>query len=54
MGQRDLALEANLNLMSQAELRKIAALHPGWSFRFRFGRLLGLKSNIVLFAEKKT
>jgi SAM-dependent methyltransferase len=53
IGQRELAMEANLNLMTERELRRIIALHPEWSFHFRAGRLLGLKSNIVLFAAKK-
>jgi SAM-dependent methyltransferase len=54
IGQHELAMEANLNLMTEGELRKITALHPDWSFHFRLCRLLGLKSNIVLFAAKKT
>lgn len=53
LGHRELAMEANLNLMTESELSGIAALHPDWSFYFRSGRLLGLKSNIVLFATKK-
>ena len=52
LGQPELAMEANLNLMTERELRNIAGLHPDWSFRFRAGRLLGWKSNIILFATK--
>ncbi len=54
MGHHELAMEANLNLMTERELRKITVSHPDWSFHFRSGRLLGLKSNIVLFATRKT
>jgi ubiquinone/menaquinone biosynthesis C-methylase UbiE len=52
-GHHELALEANLNLMTESELRRIAALYPNWSFHFRSGRFLALKSNIVLFAAKR-
>jgi hypothetical protein len=54
MGQHELAMETNLNLMTEGELRKIAASHPDWSFHFRSCHVLGWKSNIVLFAAKKT
>jgi SAM-dependent methyltransferase len=54
IGHHELATEANLNLMTEGELRKITALHPDWSFHFRSGHWLGLKSNAVLFAAKKT
>ena len=54
LGQIELAMEANLNLMTEGELRRIAALHPDWSFHFRSGRLVGWKSNFVLFATRKT
>lgn len=53
LGHHELAMEANLNPLTQGELRRIAALHPDWLFTFRSGRLLGWKSNIVLFATKK-
>jgi hypothetical protein len=53
LGHHELAMEANLNLMTESELCRIAALHPDWAFHFRAGRVLGWKSNIVLFAAKK-
>lgn len=53
MGQHELAMEANLNLMTKGELRKIAAFHPDWSCYFRSCRVLGWKSNIVLFATRR-
>jgi len=52
IGHHELAMESNLNLVTEGELRKIAALHLDWAFHFGSARLLGLKTNIVIFATK--
>jgi hypothetical protein len=46
------AEEANLNLMTKAELMRLAPRHADWRFVMRFGRLLGLNSNLVLCAHR--
>lgn len=51
-GQSDLALEANLNLITESEIRRMCANHPGWSYRFASAKLLCLKSNLIVFARK--
>jgi hypothetical protein len=45
------AQEANLNLMTEHELRRIANRHGGWSFRFASPRLCGLPTNILLIGR---
>jgi ubiquinone/menaquinone biosynthesis C-methylase UbiE len=50
-GQRELASEANLNLITEREIRCMSTNQPGWSFRFASTRLLGFKSNLVVFAR---
>lgn len=52
IGQPDLAMEANLNLVTEYELRRMLIHHSDWSFDFSSARLFGWKSNIVLFARK--
>ena len=47
------AEEANLNLMTARELRRIAAAHQGWSWRFLAPRLLGWPSNLLVVAERR-
>jgi len=46
------AEEANLNLMTETEVRAIMAGHNGWRFRFAPTKLLGWPSNIVLMAQR--
>lgn len=48
MGQHDLALESNLNLMTSSELGAISRNHPAWKMRVLSSRLLGWKSNLIL------
>jgi len=48
LGQRELAREENLNLMTSAELRRAARGLEGWSFRIVHHRLLGFNSNLIL------
>jgi Methyltransferase domain len=52
LGQSDLADEANLNLATPDDVRRMIAGKPGWSFEIVFARLLGWRSNIVLFARR--
>ncbi len=47
------AEEANLNLMTTAELAEIGRQHPGWSFSFAPAYLWGWKSNLVLVGERR-
>jgi hypothetical protein len=51
MGQTELAKEENLNLMTERDLRKAVEGVSDWSFRFDEARLLGLRSNLVLFGR---
>jgi hypothetical protein len=44
--------EANLNLMTERELRRIAAGHADWSFRFVSPRLWGWPSNLVIVGSR--
>jgi len=46
------AQEANLNLMTQAELRRVMAGFPGLRHHFAPTRLWGWTSNIVLMIHK--
>lgn len=46
------AEETNLNLMTERELRRIAARHPDWSFRFLSPRLWGWPSNLVIVGSR--
>ena len=50
--QPELAKEENLNLMTERDLRNTVAGVSGWSFRFDEARLLGLKSNLILFGHR--
>lgn len=52
LGHTDLAKEENLNLMTARELRDAVRNIEGWSFRFGTARLLGLKSNLILFGNR--
>jgi hypothetical protein len=52
MGQTELAKEENLNLMTERDLRKAVEGVSDWSFRFDEARLLGLRSNLVLFGRR--
>lgn len=49
---RFFAEEANLNLMTQGELARIAAAHSGWRWRFVPTRLCGWPSNLVLIGRR--
>jgi ubiquinone/menaquinone biosynthesis C-methylase UbiE len=46
------AEEGNLNLMTERELRRIAAHHPDWSFRVLSPRLWGWPSNLVIVGSR--
>jgi ubiquinone/menaquinone biosynthesis C-methylase UbiE len=52
IGLEFFADEANLNLMSKNGLLAIARRHPEWRFAVRYGRLLGLNSNLILCAHR--
>lgn len=52
LGYGFFAEEANLNLMTAAELRRIMVRFPGCSYRFAPTRLLGWPSNLVLMIRK--
>jgi ubiquinone/menaquinone biosynthesis C-methylase UbiE len=52
MGQSELAEESNLNLMTGRELRGAAGSATEWRFRLAAARLLGWKSNLVLFGHR--
>src|SRR5262249_24404798 len=45
------AEEANLNLMTKTDLMRLAPRHPDWRIAMRYGRLLGLNSNLILCAH---
>jgi ubiquinone/menaquinone biosynthesis C-methylase UbiE len=51
LGYGPLAEEENLNLLTAAELRSISAPIPGWRFRIAAARLVGWKSNLILFGH---
>jgi hypothetical protein len=46
------AEESNLNLMTKSDLLRLAPQHANWRFVLRFGRLLGLNSNLILCAHR--
>lgn len=46
------AEEANLNLLDAGDIRAMTAAHLGWRFGHAHGRLLGLASNLILFADR--
>jgi hypothetical protein len=46
------AEETNLNLMTKDELLSLAPRHANWRFVMRFGRLLGVNSNLILCAHR--
>ena len=52
LGQVDLADEANLNLVTRRDVRQMLVDQPDWLFELASPRLLGWKSNIVLFARR--
>jgi len=52
IGLQFFAQEENLNLMTRRNLLTIARAHPNWRFVVRFGRLLGLNSNLILCAHR--
>jgi hypothetical protein len=52
MGQKELAREENLNLMTERELREAVKDIESWSFQVEHARLAGLKSNLVLFGRR--
>ncbi len=53
LGFGPLAEEANLNLMSEGELRSATATFSGWRFNFAGAHLWGWKSNLILFAHRR-
>jgi ubiquinone/menaquinone biosynthesis C-methylase UbiE len=53
LGFGDLADEANLNLMTSHELKRLAACIPRWRFRVASPRLFGWRSNLVLFGHSE-
>jgi ubiquinone/menaquinone biosynthesis C-methylase UbiE len=54
LGFHELAEEQNLNLMTARELRAIAGRTGGWRIRIAAARLLGWKSNLLLFGHRLT
>jgi hypothetical protein len=38
--------------MTERELRAVTAVLPGWRFGFAGARLLGWKSNLILFGHR--
>jgi len=52
-GYKFFADEANLNLMTSAQLSRILARHAGWRYRFVPTRLCGWTSNLVLVANRE-
>jgi hypothetical protein len=52
MGYGFFAEEANLNLLSAANLRELCDGFPGWRFTIARQRLLGITSNLLLFAQR--
>lgn len=53
LGHAFFAEERNLNLMSRSDLSKIATRFSGWRFEIVPAKLLGLTSNLMLFASKQ-
>jgi hypothetical protein len=54
LGFDELARERNLNLMTASELRTITRAAAGFDFRIAAARLLGWKSNLILFGLRPT
>ncbi len=52
IGQDELAREEKLNLMTERDLREAIKCTKGWAFHVEYARLLGLKSNLVLFGRR--
>lgn len=52
MGYSFFAEEANLNLLSPGDMHALWAHFPGWKFSLVRQRLLGLTSNLLLFAQR--
>jgi len=52
LGFGPLAEEQNLNLMNASELRDITKRFTGWRFNLAAARLLGWRSNLILFAHR--
>ena len=52
LGQTELAKEQNLNLMTECDLRKAVEGISDWSFIYDEARLLGFRSNLVLFGRR--
>jgi hypothetical protein len=52
LGYGPLAEEANLNLMTARDLAGIIASIQGWRFKIAAARLLGWKSNLILFGHR--
>jgi hypothetical protein len=52
LGYEFFAEEANLNLMTRSEIRKIVGSIDGWSFDIHSASVLGWQSNLILFAER--
>jgi ubiquinone/menaquinone biosynthesis C-methylase UbiE len=52
LGYGFFAEETNLNLLSRHAMREMTAEFPGWQFEIRGQRLLGLTSNLLLFARR--
>jgi len=52
LGFGPLAEEANLNLMTAQELREMTGRMAGWRFRVAAARLIGWKSNLILFGHR--
>ena len=52
LGQKELAKEENLNLMSERDFGEAVKGIDGWQFDFASVRLLGFKSNLILFGRR--
>jgi hypothetical protein len=52
LGYGPLAEEDNLNLMTARDLAGITASIGGWRFKIAAARLLGWKSNLILFGQR--
>jgi hypothetical protein len=53
LGYGPFAEEKNLNLMTTSELRSTVKPLSGWRFKIAAARLLGWKSNLILFAHRE-
>lgn len=52
LGLSFFAKEENLNLLSLGDIKRMAADHPDWRFRYKKVPLMGFTSNLILFAER--